>query len=350
MRSAIFVLWLRTRHSYASINCGNPSSLPKIGDCAPLSKLYQDNRGTLWLDNQNWFSTYLCSEKSNQGWYGVACNKDDSFVSSLTLRNNKLHCSIPSEVGLLTHLNGTFDLSYNNLTSQIPSQIGSLTGITRLDLSYNSLTGSIPIEVAELCANLNHNIPNSCILVGNTLHSPVPTNSPNPTTTASPTSGLSSFSSSVPTHDLTSAPSHSPSAGSKSGTTNNGLIAASVGIVLVGGTCIALCVLLAIRKTSLGGIPGMDPASVSLDGYAPFKDVVYDNHGDPRGAYIPPPDHGNGKHFNERDDMSSHEGSDSRESVILPGAFGHDLKAYLIQLKDLSLEKKPFAAGGSGQV
>lgn len=347
MRSIIFVLWLRIHQALASTNCGQSYSPSPSGDCVPLAWLYKDNGGKNWKQNKNWFHTYLCSDKPEDNWSGVTCTEDD-FVSSLTLSENNLVHSIPTAIGMLSNLAGTLDLSHNNLTSQIPSQIAYLTGITRLDLSYNALTGTIPIEVAELCAKLNDNIPNSCLLEGNTLPSPVPTHTHNPTTTNSPTSDFYQFPTSLPTPRLNVVPSYSPTSATTPETLDDGLIVASVGIVLVGGICIALCVLLVIKKTSLCGT-GIDPSSASLQGYAPFEDIVSDIHGDSHGVKNSRPGSGIGENTLNGAILSSDEGSD-RESVILPGAFDHALRAYLIQLKDLNLEKKPFAAGGSGQV
>jgi len=348
MRSIILVLLLRIHQALASTNCRQAFKPYPSGDCVPLAWLYENNGGKNWNHNENWFYTYLCSDKSEENWSGVACTEDDS-VSSLTLSQNNLHNSIPTAIGMLSNLTGSLDLSYNNLTSQIPSQIAYLTGITRLDLSYNALTGNIPIEVAELCAKLNDNTPNSCLLEGNSLPSPSPTCTHNPTTTSSPTSDLSQFPSSVPTPSrLTMVPSYSPSSATTPEPLDNGLIAASVGIVLLGGICIALCVLLEIKKTSLCGT-GIDPTSASLQGYVPFQDNVSDIHGDSHDVKNSLTGYGISESILNGARLISDEGSD-RESFILPGVFDHALKAYLIQLKDLNLEKKPFAAGGSGQV
>jgi hypothetical protein len=101
------------------------------------------------------------------------------------------------------------------------------------------------------------------------------------------------------------------------------IVVALVGVLLAGAGGIALCVLRAIGRPVERA--GVDPAKFSRDGYVAF------------GV------------FPEEGDASSHRGSD-RDSAMLPGAFGHDLKAFLIRLQDLNLEKKPFAAGGGGQV
>ena len=67
---------------------------------------------------------------------------------------------------------------------------------------------------------------------------------------------------------------------------------------------------------------------------------------------------GGGYDFQRETGVSIDRGSDL-DPTILPGELGQDLKAFLIRLEDLNLEKlgqdlnlekKPFAAGGGGQV
>ena len=57
--------------------------------------------------------------------------------------------TIPSEIGLLTQLQG-LSFSSNQLTSAIPSEIGLLTQLTYLSFWSNSLTSTIPSEIETL--------------------------------------------------------------------------------------------------------------------------------------------------------------------------------------------------------
>jgi hypothetical protein len=302
------------------------------------------------------------------------------------------------QMGLLTALSGAFDLSSNALTGRIPSQIGSLTGLTLLDLSNNRLNGTIPNQVAILCANLNAKSPGSCTLVeGNEITTPSPTISPAPTTKPThthlptvtpfpsavpapeptpeptsiplplPTPEPSSIPSQLPEPKPTPAPTFVPSPlptlkPSPEPTTipstlptlppgqssDSVIVVALVGVLLAGAGGIALCVLRAIGRPVERA--GVDPAKFSRDGYVAFgafPDWTGGSHQHSRN------DRGEGgggyKSYPEEGDASSHRGSDF-DSTMLPGAFGHDLKAFLIRLQDLNLEKKPFAAGGGGQV
>lgn len=61
--------------------------------------------------------------------------------------------TVPTELGLLTKLTGTFDLSSNKLSLLIPTELGHLTGVTGSNgfmLHHNSFTGIIPTELAQL--------------------------------------------------------------------------------------------------------------------------------------------------------------------------------------------------------
>jgi len=348
MRLEVCVILLRIHLSMASTNCHTPSSSHSTaGDCRPLSYLYSACGGAEWTSCQHWFGAHddLCNR--TQPWYGVVCRDDsetnDTSVTSLLLSENNLVKTLPTEVGLLTHLRGSldlsqnllesqipsqvgllthltrdFDLSSNKFSKQIPSQIGCLTGLARLDLSYNSFTGAVPNQVAELCAKLNSQISGSCSL-GTPTQAPT-TFTQLPTVTRNPTYPIPS----------TVAPPES---------NNSVLVAALVGIGLIVAGGITLCILRAIRRAQ----PTLS-LRVDHDGYFPFKDAA-----DGRDGLSLRKDYGKGSDYLNEAELNSHEGSD-RNSEILPGSFGLDLKAYLIQLEDLNLEQKPFAKGGCGQV
>jgi len=326
MHSRLFFLWLSVHQSIASTNCETPSSPAKEGDCVPLSQLYEISGGKWsasgqWNSRTNWFGTNLCSHNVSENWYGVLCDENET-VHTLDLSENGLLHSLPTAVGLLANLKGRFDLRSNSLTSQIPSQIGLLTDLVELDLSENSFSGTIPSQVLELCAKLNCRSSGSCSLDGERIPISAPTTFmqlPTISPTQSNISNASSVASPEPNDSV--------------------LVAAFMGVGLIVAGTITLCILRAMREAKSSGSLGRDH-----DGYFPFDDV---------------PGSRNGLGFRKELDwdtnslkgaeLSSHEGND-RDSVILPGAFGLDLKSYLIQLEDLNLEQKPFAKGGNGQV
>ena len=64
-------------------------------------------------------------------WKGVTC--DDTKVTGLELRANKIQGSIPTEISLLTHLQN-LDLGGNQLEGSIPTELGLLSNLCALSL------------------------------------------------------------------------------------------------------------------------------------------------------------------------------------------------------------------------
>ena len=115
---------------------------------------------------------------------------------------------------------------------------------------------------------------------------------------------------------------------------------------------IALCVLWFIERPSKGA--PTNSAKFERDGYVPLRGAP----GDFRNGHYNRMEMGGGYDFQRETGVSIDRGSDL-DPTILPGELGQDLKAFLIRLEDLNLEKlgqdlnlekKPFAAGGGGQV
>ena len=67
----------------------------------------------------------------------------------MTLRDNDMTGSIPTELGQLTGLD-TLWLHNNRLTAAIPSELGLFTMLFGLHLSGNDFSGPIPTELAQL--------------------------------------------------------------------------------------------------------------------------------------------------------------------------------------------------------
>ncbi|MCK4761733.1 MAG: fibronectin type III domain-containing protein [Candidatus Aminicenantes bacterium] len=123
-------------------------------------------------------------------WYGVTCNKSNTSVLKIELRNNNVSGVLPAELSDLKNLgslilsdNGlreihpdagklkklhTLDLSNNRLSGTIPAWIGQLRGLRKLDLRYNRLSGGIPAWIGNL-KNLE-----VLLLDGNMLSGPIP--------------------------------------------------------------------------------------------------------------------------------------------------------------------------------
>jgi len=76
---------------------------------------------------------------------GLLSNLEGKFQ----MKGNKFTGTIPTEIGLLTSIDN-FDLDWNASHGAIPSEIGLLTGLTRLSIAFNKLSGSLPREIGLL--------------------------------------------------------------------------------------------------------------------------------------------------------------------------------------------------------
>ena len=122
--------------------CSNVSEVP-VGECEALVALYNSTNGTGWKDNTGWLQTNTpCS------WHGVSCSGGN--VTQLTLGENRLNGTIPSELANLSRLRKIW-LFTNQLSGEIPATLGSLPELQKLKLSGNRLSGNIP----EILSNLS---------------------------------------------------------------------------------------------------------------------------------------------------------------------------------------------------
>jgi hypothetical protein len=129
---------------------------------AALIALYNSTGGDNWTDNSGWKSEPLDDDDfampgTEDTWYGITCDDDNTTVLDINLFNNQLTGSIPLELGNLENLI-TLWLPSNQLTGPIPEELGNLTGLKSLYLYRNQLTGPIPGELGDLNSLLNLNL------------------------------------------------------------------------------------------------------------------------------------------------------------------------------------------------
>ena len=110
-----------------------------------LIALYNSTNGINWKVNTGW----LGAAGTECNWYGINCSSLSGSVVKITLHDNALSGSIPSELGKLINLTHLF-LNDNSLSGDIPVELGNLAKLTLLFLHNNSLTGSIPVELGNL--------------------------------------------------------------------------------------------------------------------------------------------------------------------------------------------------------
>ena len=99
-------------------------------------------------------------------WNLVGC--DEGSIVSLTLRDNKLTGTIPTEVGLLSKLE-TIHAFGNKLSGTLPTQLGALSRLRIVSAYSNTFSGAIPTQIGELHASLTR------LVLGRSMLSQVPT-------------------------------------------------------------------------------------------------------------------------------------------------------------------------------
>lgn len=141
------------------------ASCVSVGERNALIALFNSTDGANWTDNSGWLSA------DESTWFGVSISGCD--VTGLSLPNNNLTGSLPTEIGVLTQLTSlnifnnnisgtlpttisnltnaiTLELGSNQLTGFIPPLIANLSSLERLDMSYNQFTGSIPTGIGTM--------------------------------------------------------------------------------------------------------------------------------------------------------------------------------------------------------
>ncbi len=107
-----------------------------------LVALYEGTSGDTWHNHENWLSAEDVAQ-----WHGVTF--EAGHVTQLKLGGNNLSGTLSPLLRHLKHLTH-LDLSQNQLRGLIPPQIGNLGHLTFLDLSDNQLRGEIPPRLGIL--------------------------------------------------------------------------------------------------------------------------------------------------------------------------------------------------------
>jgi parallel beta-helix repeat protein len=126
---------------------------------AALIELYISTDGDNWSNNSGWEEAPLYTDGfampgTENTWYGVECDLDNTFVLQINLNSNSLSGLIPADLGNLTGLQTLF-LMDNQITGDIPQELANLQSLDTLNLAGNQITGSIPSNLGTLL-NLNY--------------------------------------------------------------------------------------------------------------------------------------------------------------------------------------------------
>ena len=109
-----------------------------------LAVLYFSTGGDHWKSKYGWLSA-----AHHGNWFGVTIASSTNYVSILSLHDNKLSESLPTQIGHFTSLT-SLDLYHNHLSGTIPTQIGQFTSLNRLILHTNAFDGIIPEQIGHL--------------------------------------------------------------------------------------------------------------------------------------------------------------------------------------------------------
>ena len=129
---AVVALCFSVTQCFAQVN---------VQDSLALVALYNSTNGSGWANKTNWLSG------SVDTWYGVTIT--GNRVTNLSITNNNMVGSLPSELGDLTAIIGLF-LSDNEISGTIPASLSNLKEMWTLRLSHNNLTGTIPTSLESL--------------------------------------------------------------------------------------------------------------------------------------------------------------------------------------------------------
>ena len=86
---------------------------------------------TFYFSTSDWkVKDYWLSNKTVCEWWGVQCSKDADVVIGLTMKNNSIKGSLPSEIMSLGALK-TLDLECNNINGTITETLGRLINLSK---------------------------------------------------------------------------------------------------------------------------------------------------------------------------------------------------------------------------
>jgi Fibronectin type III domain/IPT/TIG domain len=110
-----------------------------------LIALYNSTNGSGWTRKDNW----LNPPGTENTWYGVYTDDQNTHVKKLLLQINGLKGSIPPEIGNLTYLDW-LGLDYNSLSGSIPPELCNLENAESVTMQSNALTGVIPQGIGNM--------------------------------------------------------------------------------------------------------------------------------------------------------------------------------------------------------
>jgi len=145
--------------SSSSFDPNDPGDQFEILQRYALNTLFFSTDGDNWESNNFWTSannpcgTKNESDEIEGAWFGVECDSELRVVEKVTLDDNALRGTIPSEIRGLSRLN-RLEISNNQLSGPLSESIGELTNLSVLDIGTNFFTGTVPLAIKNITSLL----------------------------------------------------------------------------------------------------------------------------------------------------------------------------------------------------
>jgi len=124
-----------------------------------LAVLYFALNGENWKEDFNfltssvdaclWHAEYFDFIEDDTFYRGASCNPTTYEIVSISMPNNDMQGTLPTEIGLLSELK-ELALSSNNISGSLPPQLSKLSSLRFMLLGNNQLTGTLPAWFGEL--------------------------------------------------------------------------------------------------------------------------------------------------------------------------------------------------------
>jgi hypothetical protein len=140
-----------TEATTSSLDPTDPVAQQEILQRYSLNTLYFATGGATWANNELWTTeSNPCGDGAGVSpWFGVMCDGSFVEVQFLSLPNNTVAGTLPSEIRGLSSLT-TINFQDNQLSGAIPSDLGDLTLLTVLEAGRNFFSSPLPPSIGNL--------------------------------------------------------------------------------------------------------------------------------------------------------------------------------------------------------
>jgi len=115
------------------------------GEAAQLQYLYLQTDGANWLRNNNWDPYGTSANPCFEGWDGITCDINGTYITKIELQGNNLDGTIENfDFSVFSALE-VFDISNNNVSGSVPGSLSNAPyTLTTLNISSNGFSSTLP--------------------------------------------------------------------------------------------------------------------------------------------------------------------------------------------------------------